>query len=114
MHETAVAHHLLIAIKAEAEKYDAEPISARISCGLMSAVNDEILQLAFEAITKGTVCEGMKLEIEHKELQARCKQCQKEFEVDFESARCPQCQSEDLELLPDPPLLLENIEFSED
>ena len=50
MHETAIAQGLLDAIEKEADKQKAKPLSAKITCGLLSAVNDEALQFAFDAI----------------------------------------------------------------
>ena len=66
MHETMIAQSLLAAILEEAKKQGAKPINAKISCGMLNTVNDEILCFAFEAAAKGTPCEGVKLEIEHK------------------------------------------------
>ena len=114
MHETMVAQSLLSTILAEAEKRSAKPASAKISCGMLNAVNDDVLCFAFDAITKGTVCEGMKLEIEHKQLQGRCKSCAEIFEFELCRPKCPKCGSEDFELQPDAALVLEEIEFSTD
>lgn len=111
MHETIVAKNLLDSIIAEATKQNAKPTIARISCGTFNTVNDEILTFAFEAIAKGTPCEDMKLEIEHKGLGAKCNDCGKEFEFDLARAQCTHCDSENFDLLPDPPLLLDEIEF---
>ena len=66
MHETMIAESLLAAISEEARKHNSKPVSAKISCGMLSAVNDEILCFAFDAAAKGTPCEGLRLEIEHK------------------------------------------------
>jgi len=111
MHETMVAESLLTAILAETEKQNAKPISARISCGMLNAINDEVLLFAFEAIAKGTSCEGMKLEVEHKQIQSKCKKCSDVFDFEVNSPNCKKCGSNDFELLPDAPLLLEEIEF---
>ncbi len=111
MHETMVAENLLTAISDEAAKRNAKPIGAKISCGKLYPINDDALRFAFEAITKGTACEGLKLEIEHKPIQARCRKCDKTFNADLSEPRCPKCGREDFELLPDAPLLLEEIEF---
>jgi len=112
MHETMVAESLLATIMEEAAKQNAKPINAKISCGVLNAINDEILCFAFEAITKDTLCEGMKLQIEHKAMQGQCKKCNQSFDIEFSDPRCPKCSSEEFELLPDAPLLLEEIEFS--
>ena len=114
MHETVIAHSLFEAISDEVAKQNAKPVAAKISCGALSAVNDEILCFAFEAVAADTPCEGMKLEIEHKALQAKCRSCGVQFEVDLSKPACSECQSGDFELLGDAPLLLEEIEFITD
>jgi len=114
MHETMVAESLLETISQEATKQDAKPVSARISCGTLNAINDEVLCFAFEAIAEGTSCEGIRLEIDHKSIQGKCRGCNENFDIEFASPRCPECGSEDFELLPDAPLILEEIEFQKD
>jgi hydrogenase nickel incorporation protein HypA/HybF len=111
MHETMVAQNLLATILAEAEKQKARPITAKISCGILNAINDEVLLFAFEAIAKETTCEGMKLQVEHKPMQGQCKNCNQSFDVELSRPSCPACNSEDFELLPDAPLVLETIEL---
>lgn len=111
MHEASIAQSLFEVILAETKKQNAKPLSAKISCGAFSGVNNEVLSFAFEAISKGTVCEGLTLEIEQKPIQARCKKCNNTFTFDVHQPSCPKCRCEDFELLPDAPLLLEEIEF---
>ena len=111
MHEMMVAQSLLAQITDEAEKQNAKPVAAKISCGKLNTVNDEVLCFAFEAIAKDTLCRDVKLEIEHKPLQAKCKNCNQIFCVEFSKPQCKKCESRDFELLPDAPLMLEEIEF---
>ncbi|HUT31227.1 MAG TPA: hydrogenase maturation nickel metallochaperone HypA [Sedimentisphaerales bacterium] len=111
MHEAMVAQSVLAAISSEAAKHRGRPIGAKISCGSLYAINDESLCFAFEALARGTPCEDVKLEIEHNPIQGRCKKCRQEFNVENSSAKCGRCGSEEFELLPDAPLLLEEIEF---
>ena len=111
MHEMMVAQSLLATISTETVKQKARPIGAKISCGKLYAINDELLCFAFEAIAKGTPCEGVKLEIEHKPIQGRCKNCNESFDVDLSCLKCLKCGSDQFDLLPDAPLMLEEIEF---
>ena len=114
MHETMVAQSLLTTISQEAAKHNAKPVSAKISCGMLNPVNDEVLHFAFEAIAKGTACEGMSIQVEHKALRAQCEDCSRDFDVELSRPGCPKCGSEDFRLLSDAPLVLEEIEFQTD
>lgn len=111
MHEMMVAGSLLTTISAESTKQNAKPVAAKISCGMLNAINDEILRFAFEAIAKGTPCEGIRLEIEHKPIQGKCKNCDEIFNFELCRPKCPKCGGEEFDLLPDAPLILEEIEF---
>lgn len=113
MHETAVAESILHAILEKFKQVNAKPISAVISCGQFNALNDEVMNFAFETAVAGTVCEGMKLEIRHVPLRAKCKQCEAGFEFDIYKPACPQCESTKFNFQPDAPLLLETIEFED-
>jgi len=114
MHEMMVAQSLLATISDEAAKHNAKPVGAKVSCGKLYAINDEALCFAFEAIAKGTLCEDVTLEIEHKPVRAKCKNCNQSFDVELSQPRCSKCGSGDFELLPDAPLILEEIELQTD
>jgi hydrogenase nickel incorporation protein HypA/HybF len=111
MHETMVAESLMTIIAEQGVKNNAKPIAAKISCGMLNPVNDEVLRFAFEAITKNTPCEGVKLYVEHKPIRAQCRNCDANFDIDMSRPECPKCGRADFELLPDAPLVLEEIEF---
>ncbi len=97
MHEAAVAQSLFEAISAEAKKQKGRPVAAKISCGVFNNVNNEALRFAFEAISEGTVCQGLKLAIEQKPIQAKCKKCGNTFAFDLHELNCPKCRSDDFE-----------------
>jgi len=111
MHETMVAQSLMEIITEQAKMNNAKPVAAKISCGTLNPVNDEVLRFAFEAITKDTPCEGVKLQVEHKPIRARCKNCDKIFDIKLLHPECPKCGGDDFQLQPDAPLILEEIEF---
>jgi hydrogenase nickel incorporation protein HypA/HybF len=111
MHETMVAESLLTIISFESKKQNAKPVSAKISCGMLNVINNEVLCFAFEAIAKDTPYEGMKLEIEHKPIQGKCRNCGETFDFELCRPKCPKCKSDEFDLLPDAPLVLEEIEF---
>ena len=114
MHEMTVAQSLIQIISDEAAKHNAKPVGAKISCGTLNPVNDQALCFAFEAIGKDTPCEGLKIQIEHKPIRARCKDCDEDFDVELSHPACAKCGGESFKLLPDAPLLLEEIDFETD
>ena len=111
MHENAIAQGLFDTIEKEAKKQKAKPLSAKMTCGLLNAVNDEALRFAFNAIGKNTICEATTLEICHKPLQGQCKKCDKQFDIEISKPLCHHCGSDDFKLLPDEPIMLQEIEF---
>ena len=114
MHETMVAQSLMAIIEEQAAENNAKPVAAKISCGMLNPVNDEVLRFAFETIAKNTMCEGVKLQVEHKPIMARCENCETNFEIELShsgSPECPKCGGDDFKLHPDAPLILEEIEF---
>ncbi|TKJ35476.1 MAG: hydrogenase maturation nickel metallochaperone HypA [Planctomycetes bacterium B3_Pla] len=114
MHEMMVAQSLMAIISDEAAKHNAKPVGAKISCGTLNPVNDEALRFAFEAIAKETSCEGLEFQIEHKPLRGRCRNCGHNFDVELSHPVCSECGGEDFALLPDAPLMLEEIDFQTD
>ena len=113
MHETIVAQNIFKAIEVEAKKYNAKPVSAKISCGQFNPINDEVLNFAFEIAASGSICEGMKLDIVHIALSATCSKCEKSFDFEINSPMCPHCESIEFKLEADAPLLLEEIELED-
>jgi len=111
MHEMMVADSLLRIILHECEGRPGRPILARISYGQLNPINQEVLAFALEAIAKGTLCEGIRLEVEPKPIQAQCRACNQVYPVGEDLPRCPGCGDSDFGLLPDAPLILETIEF---
>jgi hydrogenase nickel incorporation protein HypA/HybF len=114
MHETVVAQNMIDVVLEEAQKHQKKPVRIKVSCGQLNALNDEVFGFAFEVVGKGTLCEGVQIDIEHKSLQGRCEDCKLVFDLDIDHAVCSACHSDSFQLLPDAPLILEEIEFLEE
>ncbi|RQD65494.1 hydrogenase maturation nickel metallochaperone HypA [Desulfonatronovibrio magnus] len=97
MHEMSIAHSLVEIIKQEMAKHGVTRlIRVKVKYGRISAIVPEALQTAFEAMTMDTDLQGAILEIEEVPLQARCRECRKEFapEGDLLIMTCPHCRAE--------------------
>jgi hydrogenase nickel incorporation protein HypA/HybF len=117
MHETMIAQSLLAAIAQEVAKLpNAKPVRAKVSCGKLYAINDEVLHFAFDAVAKGTPCQGVKIEFQTLPLEAMCKKCGKKFDLDIEciEQKCTHCGNDDYDVQPDAPLTLEQVQFEQE
>jgi hydrogenase nickel incorporation protein HypA/HybF len=94
MHEVGVASSILECVAAEAGKHPgAQLISVCVRIGELSNIDKDALDFAFEAITRGTDLEHLKLLVEWCPRRQKCTACSEEFAVrDFELA-CPNCGS---------------------
>ncbi|HPS54434.1 MAG TPA: hydrogenase maturation nickel metallochaperone HypA [Sedimentisphaerales bacterium] len=111
MHEAAIAEELLKVVLEQTRINEGKPVVGKVSCGYFYSVNEDVLGFAFDAISAGTVCEGMKMVVEHKPLRGHCKSCGIDFEFDITNPVCGGCGSGEFEMPGDEPLVLEEIEF---
>ncbi len=114
MHETVAAQNMIDVVVQEAQKHKKKPVRIKVSCGQLNVLNEEVFGFAFEVVGKGTLCEGVQIDIEQKPLQGQCENCKLVFDLDMDHAQCSACQSDAFHLLPDAPLILEEIEFLEE
>jgi len=94
MHEMGIANSVLQAVQKELALHRgtyATKVGVRI--GEMAAVDQDALRFCFEAITRETEFESLRLEIEISPFRFRCSNCDKEFVVRDYETRCPQCAS---------------------
>ena len=113
MHEVSVAESLVESITKEAMRLNAKPLAAKISCGQLNPINDEVMQFAFEVATKDTLCQGMTISIVHIPWRATCRDCSCGFDFDVYSPVCSQCGSSQFDMAEDAPLQLDEIELDE-
>ena len=66
-------------------------VSLRV--GALRQVVPDTLEFYFEFVSKGTVCEGARLEQELIPALLRCASCEREWEIDMPIFMCPGCGS---------------------
>ena len=93
MHELGIATSILETVEAEAKKHpDAKFNIIGLRIGEVAGVDVDALTFGWEAITKDTEWEGLKLAIELLPRRNRCDACGHEFPVpDYLSLDCPKC-----------------------
>lgn len=112
MHELSLSS----AILATAEKHAAgRPIRVvTVHVGKLRQVVPDSLSFYFDVVTRGTLCEGAKLELEIIPARLRCDSCENEWEPDFPTFRCPFCVNGKVKVLSGEEFQVESIEVEED
>lgn len=115
MHETDMTKALILTVK---DWWEAQPERPKITdihliVGQFTCVEPASLQFAFEAQTKNTFLEGVKLVINETPLVAFCHSCQQEYypKIGLHYA-CPICQSPMEDIRSGRELKIDRIEYS--
>lgn len=92
MHEASVASEIIHIVEQAAQTANVHRISSiTLEIGIFSCIQADLLQFAFEVVSKGTVAEYASLTIQWLPAKAWCKHCQKEYAITFTERACPHC-----------------------
>lgn len=111
MHEMSLMGGVFEVIEQTLSKHDIRRVlQVKLKVGELTNAEPEALQMAFEAYSKDTCCEGAELIVERISVRGRCRTCQKEFTVVPTLFLCPKCQNSGVEVIQGEELLLESLE----
>jgi hydrogenase nickel incorporation protein HypA/HybF len=111
MHEMSIAQSVLDIILQESRNHKLDRVlSVALKVGELSAVESESLQFCFELVSKGTLVEGARLDIERVQVTCRCRDCGLDFTVEELIFSCPACGGVGVEMLSGRELSVESFE----
>ncbi len=118
MHEYSICQALVDAITAEMDKVEAPRpfrlIKARVVVGGLRQIVPDILQTAYEVITRDTPAKGSALEIVNIPAVVTCKKCGWTGEIEDVFFQCGNCGSSTVELTKGMELYLDKLEIESD
>jgi hydrogenase nickel incorporation protein HypA/HybF len=92
MHEMALAESMLEIVESAARKHGASRVSAvRLEIGALSHVAVDALRFCFDAVTRGSLAEGARLEIDATPGEAWCMTCGEGVPLAQVGDPCPRC-----------------------
>lgn len=95
MHEYPITLEIIRLAENAARDQGADKVELiSLVIGDLSGYVGESVQLYFDEISKGTLCEGCKLKIERVEPKAQCAACGELFKRKLFSFECPHCGGE--------------------
>jgi hydrogenase nickel incorporation protein HypA/HybF len=111
VHELSIASALVATVEKHADGRSVAVVNLRV--GTLRQVVPDSLEFYFDFVTKGTVCEGARLETEVVPARLRCDECGDEWQLVEPLFRCA-CGSTDVEIVAGNELEVESIEIEED
>ena len=99
MHEMSLCEGIIEIAEEQAsiQRYSSVK-SIRLEIGSLSCAEPEAMRFAFDAVARGTIADGAKLEIDEVPGQGWCTTCQKEVEIGQRYDACPLCEHYPLEI----------------
>jgi hydrogenase nickel incorporation protein HypA/HybF len=92
MHEMALMESLIEIVEQAARDNDAPRIGAvRVEIGALSHVDPEALRFCFDAVARGSCCEGAHFDMIHIAGAGWCLDCEKEVALSERFGACPDC-----------------------
>lgn len=114
MHEMPITESILNIILKHAMMNKANKVMAiHLEIGKLSDLEDEWLQRYFDYLSKGTIAEGAKLQIERMPIRLECNACSESYTVDDASQidmPCPHCGKKDVTLISGREYFIKNME----
>lgn len=112
MHEMALAESVLDIVQTTARQHGASQVRAvRLAIGRLSHVEPDALRFAFDAVTRQTLAEGARLEIDATEGTAWCMKCCEAVPVARLGDACPRCGSHQLQVTGGDEMRVQDIEI---
>lgn len=86
----------------------------RVRAGHLRQVVPGSLEFFFGLVSRDTLCDGARLELEVVPARLRCATCDRAWAIDVPAFRCPHCGGADVEVVAGDELEVESIEVEED
>ncbi len=111
MHELAITQSMLDIVLDKATESGASKVGAiSLVIGKLSGFVEESVRFYFDFLAKTTIAEGAALNFKYVSPRARCRSCDKPFEVTESEWSCPHCMGSDIEIIAGKELFVESIE----
>jgi hydrogenase nickel incorporation protein HypA/HybF len=111
MHEVSLIESVVALVEAERRKQAFSRVRlVRLAVGVLGPVEPEALRFCFEPVTRGTIAEGARLEIDDVSGEGWCCGCRRTVPLRERFAPCPECGDTDVRMTAGGELRLSELE----
>jgi hydrogenase nickel incorporation protein HypA/HybF len=113
MHEMALSESMMEIIAAEAQRHNVSRVQAVVlEIGALASVDAEAMRFCFDAVSRGTVAEGARLDIVRVPGEAWCMPCSRSVPLAERYDPCPRCGSHQLQVIKGEELRVKELEVA--
>ncbi|MGB0990691.1 MULTISPECIES: hydrogenase maturation nickel metallochaperone HypA [Arcobacteraceae] len=113
MHEYSIVQSLLESCEEHARQNESENVTKVIvKIGVLSGVEPDLLQTAFDTFKEKTVCENAQFIINHQKVVIACLSCDEESTLEKNEFACPKCNSTQVKVIDGEDMYLMSLEMS--
>ncbi len=114
MHEFSIVDSLLHLAEEHASKHNAKKVTKlEIKIGVLSGVEPDLLQTAFDTFKEGTICEEAEFIMKIQTVVIKCQNCSFEGELKKDEYLCPKCKSGEIKIIDGEDMYLMSLELEE-
>ncbi len=112
MHEYSIVQSLLESCEEHARQNDAKQVTKVIvKIGVLSGVEPDLLQTAFDTFKEKTICDTAEFIINHQKVVISCLSCDEESTLEKHEFCCPKCQSNQVKVIDGEDMFLMSLEM---
>ena len=110
MHEMSIAEGIIQTVLSAAGDSGARRVSrVELAVGQMRLVVPEAMEMAWRAVSEGTIADGSELAMTEVPIEARCRQCGRAFTPQIDDYLCPGCGQADVDIIAGDDIILTSI-----
>ncbi len=112
MHEYSIVQSLLESCENHAEENESSKvIKVVVKIGVLSGVEPQLLETAFNTFKEGTICDEALFILNHQKVVIECYECKETSTLDKNEFVCPSCQSNDVKVIDGEDMFLMSLEM---
>lgn len=112
MHEYSIVQSLLESCEEHAKANDSKNVvKVIVKIGVLSGVEPDLLQTAFDTFKEKTVCDKAEFIINHQKVVISCLSCDEESTLEKNEFACPKCQSNQVKVIDGEDMYLMSLEM---
>lgn len=113
MHEYSIVQSLLESCEEHAQQNDSKQVTKVIvKIGVLSGVEPDLLQTAFDTFKEKTVCDGCDFVINVQKVVIECFDCDEQSTLEKNEFACPKCDSNKVRVIDGEEMYLMSLEMN--